>query len=204
MATSVGHALLGLTVASGACGGRVCNRWLWYAFAVFAANAPDLDHLPGLLMNEPARYHRLATHSLLGLFVFAGIVFIAARWVTNQPLRATVVGAIAYGSHLALDMPWIPWLWPLSLDFVPIAWAPIAADIHASPGADALTLLGELFSVRNLMEIPKELAAYTPLLLATWWLFRRRPRPLSSSGPVGGPIRWPIVNRVLTMRRWAN
>lgn len=185
MATSIGHALLGLTVASTVCRGRVQDRWVWYALAVFAANAPDLDHLPGMLMDEPARFHRLATHSLLGLIVFAAIVFVAARKLTRQPLRAAVVAALAYASHLVLDMPWIPWLWPLSPEFVPIAWAPIAADIHTTPGADAATLIGELLSRRNLLEIPRELAAYMPLLLASWWLFARRsrraPEPVSAA-----------------------
>ncbi|MCW5698967.1 MAG: metal-dependent hydrolase [Rhodospirillales bacterium] len=170
VATTIGHALVGMTVARSMGAGGIRDQWFWYAFAIFAANAPDLDLVPGFLINDPAYFHRLASHSLFGLLTFTGIVFVAARFLTDRHVYMTTLASIGYASHLVLDMPWIPWLWPLTPEFVPVSWAPIAANIQTTPGGDVATLIGELFSATNLLEIPKEVAAYLPPLLISWYL----------------------------------
>lgn len=84
---------------------------------------PDFDFLPGILIGEPAAFHHGISHS----FAFAGLYgvlsfFVIRPFHPKKTLRkAAVLGAIAYASHVLLDMmsipadaKRIPILWPLS------------------------------------------------------------------------------------------
>lgn len=126
MASPLGHSLIGLILAhtqrTPFLGG---GRYAWYAFAILAANAPDLDFLPGFLLDEPFRFHRGPTHSLLAACTFGGIVYLVARKITPRPGAIAAWGASLYASHLVLDLPSIPLLWPFSSAEPAIAWPSI-------------------------------------------------------------------------------
>ena len=104
MPTPLGHSLAGLSVHL-ATGERLERRSLVQAAGLIVlANAPDLDFLPGYLVGEPRAYHWGPAHSLAAALlggVLAGLLALALRrgfW------RFFLLGAVAYASHLALDM----------------------------------------------------------------------------------------------------
>jgi membrane-bound metal-dependent hydrolase YbcI (DUF457 family) len=122
MSSPLAHALVGASVYAGlAPEGRPVLAWRPWAMAAFAGIAADLDFLPGLLIGDPSRYHHWATHSLVAVLIFAGLVApLAPAALGSPPRRAVILGA-AYGSHLLLDLltvhlriPGIPLLWPFS------------------------------------------------------------------------------------------
>jgi membrane-bound metal-dependent hydrolase YbcI (DUF457 family) len=70
-----------------------------------AANAPDLDFVPGVLIGDPGRFHHAATHSVLATFVFGYAVTLIARWNgCRRPVRLGLLLGLAYASHILLDM----------------------------------------------------------------------------------------------------
>jgi inner membrane protein len=100
------------------------HRPLLLASAVGLANAPDLDFLPGFLLGQPSGFHRGITHTILAVLM---VTVVAALVVRRLPRPAPWGGwivfvAVAYGSHLAVDLVSIDttppegtqMLWPLS------------------------------------------------------------------------------------------
>lgn len=189
MASPVGHVVLGLAVARGTGpvhaperdgigqdirGARVGPPWLLPALAAFAAVAPDLDFLPGILVGDPNRYHQLQSHTIVAALA-AGVTVGAGAWVFR--LRsAAVLGVsvgIAYASHLLLDYfthdpraPFgIPLFWPLSSDHFTSPWSLFRGILHGVPGQGLTQVLGEIFSLHNLVAVGIELGATLPVLL---------------------------------------
>ena len=75
------------------------------AALIFAANAPDLDFVAGILVDAPTRFHRGASHSLLATAGFGVLSYLAARLAGYR--SATWFGVamtLAFTSHLLLDM----------------------------------------------------------------------------------------------------
>lgn len=104
--------------------------WL-LAGAVFLANAPDLDFLPGLAVGDPDAYHRGVTHTLGAAVAMAAMVGLLARWRrVPRPWWWAAFAAVAYGSHLLVD--WmtvdavpphgIQLLWPFSARWLHAPW----------------------------------------------------------------------------------
>ena len=99
------------------------------AGAVLMANAPDLDFLPGILIGEPALYHRGVTHTVGALLVVSVAAWAVARILRSRSAWWWGLGAAAaYGSHLLVD-----WM---TVDAVPPAgirmlWPLTGAWLHA-------------------------------------------------------------------------
>lgn len=106
------------------------ERLLLSGALVFAANAPDLDFIPGILIGDPGRFHHGPAHSLFAaamLGLGAALVVQRAGW--NSPRRFGLLVGLAFTVHLLLDMlstdngirHGVPLLWPydesLSLPF---------------------------------------------------------------------------------------
>jgi hypothetical protein len=96
------------------------HRWQHLALYLFAANAPDLDFLPGLLMGDPAAFHQGVSHSLAFAVLFGALVFVFLRCCRQKKIarRAALLGTLAYGFHVVLDAVnvnnAVPIIWPLS------------------------------------------------------------------------------------------
>jgi membrane-bound metal-dependent hydrolase YbcI (DUF457 family) len=127
-----------------------------------AAMSPDLDLLAGS--------HRTYTHSIGAIFIVgvASWIVIAGLRMSNA-VRAAVIIAAAYGSHLVFDWmgkdtsnpPGFTALWPFSSDYYVSGW----------------NLFGEIsrrywlpreFILWNLQALAWELAVLTPLLMFAW------------------------------------
>jgi hypothetical protein len=72
MPSPVGHSLMGYVIygATGLTGDR---NWTVSMLYLFAANAPDLDFLPGLVIGNLSKYHHGPSHSV-GFAILFGIV----------------------------------------------------------------------------------------------------------------------------------
>lgn len=191
MASPIGHALLGLAVSRGveapgglpASGGRGAGRpstlrssppWLLPALAALAAVAPDLDFLPGILLGDPNRFHQLRSHTLLAAALAGLAAGLGARALrVRAAVRIGSVVALGYASHLLLDVfthdprapVGIPALWPLSTEFVHAPWSVFRGIRHGVPGQGLGTMLGELFSLHNLVAVGIEVGVTLPVLL---------------------------------------
>jgi membrane-bound metal-dependent hydrolase YbcI (DUF457 family) len=187
MASPIGHAILGLAAGRGFAGGAGRRDLGWYAFAVFAATAPDLDFLPGFLVNEPFAFHRGATHSLAAAAAFGLAVWLLARGRVGRPLAIAATGTVAYLSHLLLDMPRVPLFWPISAEEPAIAWPSLPLALPWAHDSGIGSFLSVLLSTGFVEVALVEAAVYGPVLVAVWllchWRRRRaegRWRPLPS------------------------
>jgi len=125
MATPVGHALAGYAIyrARPRAATEASNTPLF--IGLLLAVAPDFDFIPGLLINQPSRYHQGVSHSLGVALVVSIATTLCYALLTGQRQRKwhwLPFFFCAYASHLLLDLfgpdsrpPYgIPLLWPLS------------------------------------------------------------------------------------------
>ncbi len=81
------------------------GRWAWIlAFSAFAANAPDLDFLPGLFSGSATEFHRGPSHSVFALLCFALLMAAFTRRWIGHGRAVFLAAAAAYGSHIFLDL----------------------------------------------------------------------------------------------------
>lgn len=183
MATPLGHSLLGLGLSRLPGAHRVVGQpWRWYAFAILAANAPDLDLLPGLLVGDINRFHQGPSHSLLAALVFALLVAVATGRSVGR-LRLATGSTLLYVSHLVLDFltrdgraPYgQPLLWPLTDAHFISPWTPFGGVLHADPGDPVSLFLSQLFSWHNARVALLEILVMAPIVLATWRFTKGEP-----------------------------
>jgi membrane-bound metal-dependent hydrolase YbcI (DUF457 family) len=126
MASPIGHAAVGLAVASVVVRvtGTPGSAPLWIG-AVLASGIPDLDVVFPILGFDKRRFHRNWSHSLLVIALEIAALFWLA-WITPGPTTGMLLAwSAALVSHPLLDviatgptvarLGWgIPLLWPLS------------------------------------------------------------------------------------------
>lgn len=196
LATPLGHSIAGFAVAHPFLAGRRTGRLVAYGILVFAACAPDLDFVPGILVGEVNRFHQSATHSIAAALIFGGLVALTWRGTTGvSGRRFGAAAALAWGSHLLLDLVYedtrppigIPLLWPFSS----ATWvSPVILNRgvrHGPTEADLTEFLGALFSRENLSVVARELTIVAPLVVASLWLAARLRHERSRPAPGGSP-----------------
>jgi len=83
---------------------------------------PDCDFLPGILIGDLRAFHHGVSHSLALAVLFGLLIFFfSRRREKGIGLRAAILAASAYASHVILDLVsvnpgtrGVPMLWPLS------------------------------------------------------------------------------------------
>lgn len=154
-----------------------CVGWRAGLFLTFAANAPDLDFLPGVIVGRFGAYHHGASHSLVAILLFTLLVYMFVRVLKVKVSSLWLLGAgLAYGSHILLDLftgdkafPYgMQLFWPFSPQYV-IAPFSIFSPIHHGGATENLQAsLPLLFSRHNLMAVGLEFVLLLPIL----WLSR--------------------------------
>ena len=177
MASPVGHTLagyLGYVLRPNVNKQPPQTQWQLFG-AIFLANMPDLDFLPGLITGHPLAFHRQATHTLIMALMVSGVVTLGG-WLSSrlrpaetplskrQWLQWSIWVIALYLGHLALDLlmanPDPPFglqlLWPFSNVF----WR---SPMTLIPGLRFEPVL----SWQNLSVVAIELLWFTPLILLT-------------------------------------
>lgn len=192
MPLPVAHSLAGGTIYAVADADGGLFGWKRLLLALFIANAPDLDFIPGLLIGQPNRFHHGPTHSIAAVLIVAvvaaGAAALGARWPVRRQIDARAVTGTAlmvgglWLSHILLDAftedlfgPFgVPLLWPISdryLLFYP--WFPHVARYSGSSEPVAFFL--SLLNPHNAWAATVEVMTLTPVLvLVTWWRRRHR------------------------------
>ena len=123
----------------------------------FAANAPDLDFLPGVLVGDPARFHHGPTHTVFAVVVFGALSGVVAKWTGLASWRrAAVLMGLAYASHLVLDLitretgepGGMTILWPFSAHPFSLPFHVFLEVKHSEPAQGFLTSLWQWHNVR--------------------------------------------------------
>ena len=176
MPSPVGHSLMGAIIYRGA-GGRVDRyQWSLLAACLFAANAPDLDFLPGLFVGDLSRFHHGPSHSIAFAFVFG---LFAAIVLPFGKRRAFAIGFLNYLSHVFMDFliddpSWpqgVPLFWPFSDEHY---MAPMTVFRKFDYSPESSSLIATLFSIDNLATIAAEIGVLLPVLVFVHWLRRKQ------------------------------
>jgi len=182
MASPFGHSVLGLSVAELATGKRPLRSWPWYLYIIFAANAPDLDFVPGFFIGDMNRYHHTGSHSIFAAFLFGWVAGLIVWRFARHPAAIGVIGGLVYTAHLVgdyfahdLEAPFgIAVFWPFTNTFY-IAPSPFISNItHGDFGQDNISVISDIFSLHNLMAVGLEAIMFVPLLLVCVWIARKR------------------------------
>jgi inner membrane protein len=175
MPTPVGHSLMGYIIYGISSRSVEGTQRRLIPLYLLAANAADLDFLPGLLVGDANRYHHRVSHSIGFAIIFA-LVFslfpvllkrdVSWRW------RNFAIPFCLYCSHIGLDyfatdggFPYgVAVFWPVSAEFYisPIA---LFADIRRSPFS--IDFFPSLFSLHNLWAVSIEVLLLLPFALLT-------------------------------------
>jgi inner membrane protein len=149
-------------------------------FCLFAANAADLDFVPGLLIGDPDRFHHGVSHSL-GLAVLFALCCGSGRLLGPSFWKNVAVFFCLYFSHVASDyfsidtsMPYgVPFFWPLTNDYY-IAPFPLFPDIRRSP--EAGQFFESLLTLHNFWAMTVESIVIFPLVVIMKVFKRATPR----------------------------
>jgi len=184
MATPIGHALAGCAIA--ACAHRKLGPGK-LAFAALAANAADLDFVPGLVLGDVGRFHHYFSHTLLAAVLFGVVIAALARLRLdrNAALGWGVIAALLYASHPLLDalstdtgIPYgCPLFWPFSGRYF-TATRPVFLDVYRGS-------LAILLGPHNRAALTREFLILGSLCLGVFLVRwgRRRPAGLPADPP---------------------
>lgn len=162
MPSSIGHALAGYASAQ-MLGGGLGSNWPY----VLAATTPDLDIVVSVLRDRPVDYRTRRSHSA-GAALAAGMLLGGSAWMAGGRFVPNAAkGALAYGSHLALDYfgkeaeDGLPLLWPFSHKRLS-ARRPVFKTMYSRRGR----FVSGLMTKRNLRKIGREIAILAPGVIA--------------------------------------
>jgi membrane-bound metal-dependent hydrolase YbcI (DUF457 family) len=121
MPSPVGHVLGGVAVYLVGTRNAARSRFI-FAATLLGSIAPDFDILPGIIIGKMSAFHHGVSHSLTFAALFGAIVFFwVRRYQKEIAVRAAIIAALAYTSHIFLDFVnvydgtrGVPAIWPLS------------------------------------------------------------------------------------------
>ncbi|MFV2057937.1 MAG: metal-dependent hydrolase [Thiohalomonadales bacterium] len=177
MPTPIGHAVLGLVIAKSIKPDSERTMAFWLLFSVIAANAADLDFVPGLILGDINLFHQGPSHSIIAALLFGLVSVCVAPLLKESRRKVALLGSVAYLSHLLLDMfghdarepIGLPLAWPIS----DMHWHifPVLSGVrHGAPGDSLDIFLQEVFSVHNLISVLKEIVIILPIFVIVWYV----------------------------------
>lgn len=108
MPSPLGHSLAGVVIYAAVYRDRPIDPQR-LGLCVLAANLPDADFIPGLLIGQPGVFHNTVTHSLAFVLFVAVAAGAVAGWMRRaRPLATAGLTALLVGSHVVLDMLMLP------------------------------------------------------------------------------------------------
>jgi inner membrane protein len=184
MPSPVAHSLTGYVIYRAA-GPVQARRWQHVVLYLFAANAADLDFVPGFLVGDPDLYHHGVSHSVGFAVLFAAALSLLLLFLEKGPIRRNFpIFFCLYGSHVILDwlsvdtaFPYgVPLLWPLAEEYS-IAPFPFLPDVSRT-SSSGVSFITSLFSLHNFWTVGVELLLLSPFV---WFVsIVRKPVNLSA------------------------
>ncbi len=173
--------MLGLAAAHIPLRQKLYQSVFWLGFVVLAANAPDLDFLPGWFIGDFNRFHHGISHSIGMALIFAVVCAWISRFFTQQTKLVFWVGLLVFLSHLLGDYLGVDrvepfgaqFLWPLSNEYYLAPFQFFHPVEHGDVGEATNTVFDKIFSMDNVIAAAKEILLVLPLWLITFWLARR-------------------------------
>jgi inner membrane protein len=171
MPSPIGHSLMGYLAYRTTAKATTVHQWRLVLLYVFAANAPDLDFLPGILLGDVSRFHHGPSHSIAAAAVFG--VLSAAFF--SQKIQAFLIAFSLYLSHVLLDYlvrdpspPFgVPIFWPLNNEY---EMAPFAFFYPIRyPTSFSTPLIPIVFNLHNLFTVITEVLFLLPALAFVSW-----------------------------------
>jgi len=162
MCSPVGHSLAGYALYQACHGkGKLARDWRKIVLYVFAANAPDLDFIPGIFMGNANRFHHGISHTLGFSLFFALFIYMIPRFRTKKDF--TIFFSL-YFSHVVIDFlsadntaPFgVMLFWPFTERYF-ISSFSLFSDIHH------LTL-PDLFDLHNIKAMAWEAAVFLSII----------------------------------------
>jgi inner membrane protein len=172
MPSSIGHSLAGYIVYGITTRPKGVQQWQFLALCLLAANAPDLDFLPGFFVGDPNRYHHGFSHSIGFSVLFASflsilIVLLKMRgfW-PNFPIFLTLSTSHLFLDYLTKDTSFpygLPLLWPFSNKYymASFAFLPYIQRVSSS----SVDFIRSLFSFHNFCAVTIEFLIFFPLVV---------------------------------------
>jgi inner membrane protein len=141
---------------------------------LFAANAPDLDFLPGLFTGDLGQFHHGPSHSI----AFAVVFGILAAVVFPQRIYAFAVGLSLYLSHVLLDYlvqdPSPPFgvllFWPFSKQYYMAPFAFYRSFDY--PNSFSEPIISTFLTFHNFLTLLTEVLFLLPVLIFVSWYER--------------------------------
>jgi len=183
MSSPLGHSMMGYIIYRGIRRWQGVPRWRHLVFYLLAANAPDLDFLPGFLVGQPNLYHHGVSHSIGLALLFALLVSFLLLFLEGTPIKRNfAIFFCLYSSHLILDwltldtaLPYgLPFFWPLTYEYY-ISPFPLFPDVSRA-SSSGLSFIASLFSLHNLRTVAVEFLLFTPFV---WIVSSIEKRPIS-------------------------
>lgn len=175
MASPIAHLLAGALIYTAVARRPKFNDPLLWV-VILAANLPDLDLIPGLLLGDEGMYHRTISHSLMFVLSISLLTFLFL-WFKKHPQMVRLTLMVCFGLLSQIVIDWLSYddtypqgialLWPFSEEFY---MAHHTVFLHVRRD----NLLDETVIIHNLWAVGRELMIMGPLLLVTWVAAHRR------------------------------
>jgi len=154
------------------------------------ANLPDADFLVGFVLGQPGHFHRGISHTAVAALAFGALAGAFCRWrFRDRWLRASLMFATVYASHLLLDAftidergpAGVQFLWPFT-DAHLIAPFTLFTEIIID-GSSRLGFLGSVLAWPTVVVLARETLIALVLIAAVHafgpWLRAARERGLA-------------------------
>ncbi len=176
MATPVAHSLVGIGTYVAFSDRIKVRDWKTIVLYVAAANAADLDFLPGILSGNISIFHQRESHTLGFSLLFALVFGLWALWSSRgkgkSASRIFFIPFFLYFSHVVIDFFTFDNRMPLGLQ---LFW-PFIGSYFTSPFSIFYSVekdnLSVLFGRHNFIGVAIELAIFLPAVLLVAFLRR--------------------------------
>jgi len=180
MCSPVGHSLAGYAFYQ-ACGGKgkLARNWWKIVLYIFAANAPDLDFLPGIFVGDANRFHHGISHTLGFSLLFALCMYMIPRFRTKKDFA---IFFSLYFGHVVIDFltadsstPFgVMFFWPFTQKYF-ISSFSLFSDIHH-------LFLSDLFDLHNIRAMVWETALFLSIVVLLIFIRKIGKESLSEDG----------------------
>src|SRR3990172_3766487 len=158
MPLPIGHSLMSYALYETISKEKLRPSWRMLLLFILVANLADFDFIPGFLLGEPHKFHRLFISHSLGGSVLVGFVFAVCVWISKKEkfVFYFLIFTGVYFSHVLLDLfnsdysaPYgVPLFWPFSNEYV---MSPVPIFMPIEKSGHGVEFIKSLFIKHNIL-----------------------------------------------------